>query len=195
MIIVFILLLNKHDLTQKKDIIEPESIELQELENVQDPTFKIQDIAIEETTSSDQKIIQSNKIPFVGRDFGITFIEGIGNMHAEKLFQENITKTSELLRACSTIRGLTNISNITGISSKLLSKWMIRADLLRVQGINNEYSELLEKEGIKSVDELSQMNARELHLHLLEHSHQDSQKPPTIAMINRWIRLAKSLST
>ncbi|MHA2347537.1 MAG: DUF4332 domain-containing protein [Candidatus Hodarchaeales archaeon] len=194
MLIVFILLLGKHELTQE-DIIEPENIDSPKFEEINDLTPKIHNNAIEETALSDLKKIQSKQTPFVGRDFDITFVEGIGSMNAEKLFQENISKTSDLLKACSTTMGLTNISNNTGISSKLLFKWKIRSDLLRVQGINNEYSELLEKEGLESVDELSQIKPKELYLQLLEHSDKSTQKPPSIAMIKRWIRIAKDLST
>ena len=85
---------------------------------------------VKETTDRGSKIID---------------IEGIGPVYAEKLNSINIYTTSDLLEAGATPLGRKELAEKTGISGKLILKWVNMADLFRIKGVGEEYSELLRR--------------------------------------------------
>ena len=50
----------------------------------------------------------------------------------------------------------------TGISGKLILEWVNHVDLMRINGVGSEYSDLLEAAGVDSPSELAQRNAANL---------------------------------
>ena len=54
------------------------------------------------------------------------------------------------------------IAGATGISGKLILEWVNHADLMRIDGVGSEYSDLLEAAGVDSPSELAQRNAANL---------------------------------
>jgi predicted flap endonuclease-1-like 5' DNA nuclease len=72
-------------------------------------------------------------------------IEGIGPVYAEKLLSVGIKTTSDLLDQGKDRKGRELLVQKTGISHVLVLKWVNMADLMRIKGIGEEYSELLEK--------------------------------------------------
>jgi predicted flap endonuclease-1-like 5' DNA nuclease len=127
----------------------------------------------------------------IGKDVKIELVEGIGPKYAKKLKSISISRTSHLLEAGSTPYGIKKINEATGIYSKLINKWVTRADLLRIQGVDNEYSGLLEEAGVYTVNELAEKDSRELYELLLKIT--NPRRSPSVEMINRWIRIAKEL--
>jgi len=72
------------------------------------------------------------------------------------LREAGVTNVDELLENGSTVKGHKEIVDQTGISEKLLLRWVNMADLYRIRGIGKEYSELLEAAGVDTVPELAQ---------------------------------------
>jgi len=122
-------------------------------------------------------------------------IEGIGPHYAAKLRASGIRSVEALLRAGQTPQGRRELEENTGIGHEYILDWINRADLMRVRGIGEEYSDLLEKAGVDSLPELAQRNADNLHEKLLEVNAQKRlvRRPPTRQMVARWITEAKSL--
>ena len=95
-------------------------------------------------------------------------IEGIGATYAEKLKNCGVATQQQLLEKGATPGGRTALIKESGISSKLILKWINRADLARIKGIGGEYADLLECAGIDTVPELAQRSAANLHQKLKE---------------------------
>ena len=80
--------------------------------------------------------------------YKIDQIEGIGEVYAEKLIAAGIATTDDLLEKCAAAKGRIAIAEETGISRKLILKWTNHADLMRINGIAGQFSELLEAAGV-----------------------------------------------
>ena len=122
-------------------------------------------------------------------------IEGIGSKYAEKLAAVGVTTTDSLLEAGKTPKGRRELAEKTAVSSKLILKWVNLADLFRIKGIGNEYSDLLESAGVDTVPELAQRNAVNLHAKMIEVNTSKNlvRRIPSQAEIEQWIVQAKEL--
>ena len=95
-------------------------------------------------------------------------IEGVGEVYARKLQEAGITTSEELLQQGATPAGWKELVQKTGIGDRLILKWVNRADLFRVKGIGEQYSDLLAAAGVETVLELAQRRADHLHQKLVE---------------------------
>ena len=122
-------------------------------------------------------------------------IEGIGPTYAKKLMEAGIKMTDDLLEAGSTPKGREELAEKTGISSKLILEWVNLSDLLRIKGVGEEYSDLLEEAGVDTVVELSRRNPENLHAKIVEINKEKKlvRKPPTLDDVRGWIEQAKKL--
>lgn len=122
-------------------------------------------------------------------------IEGIGAKYAEMLKKAGIENQEDLLHVCSNRRGRLNLADQTGISHKLILKWTNQADLARVNGISEEYAELLEKTGVDSIPELAQRNPEHLYTALQEENehHHLVRRMPSLPQVETWVEEAKKL--
>ncbi|MCG7959029.1 MAG: DUF4332 domain-containing protein, partial [Candidatus Thiodiazotropha taylori] len=75
-------------------------------------------------------------------------IEGIGATYASKLEAADIKSLEALLEQGSTKKGRKALEDSSGISGKLILRWVNMADLFRVKGIGEQYSVLLEAAGV-----------------------------------------------
>ena len=89
-------------------------------------------------------------------------IDGIGATQAAKLAEAGVTTTDDLLQWGANKAGRDSLETTTGISGKLILEWVNHADLMRIDGVGSEYSDLLEAAGVDSPSELAQRNAANL---------------------------------
>jgi predicted flap endonuclease-1-like 5' DNA nuclease len=94
--------------------------------------------------------------------YPITDIEGIGPVVAERLKQLRIRTTARLLEAAKNPRGRKSLAAQTGVEPGRILKWANMADMMRIKGIGEEYSELLEAAGVDTVRELKHRNPKNL---------------------------------
>jgi len=122
-------------------------------------------------------------------------IEGIGPTYAKKLVATGIKTTEDLLDAGATANGRKELSEKTGISETLILEWVNLADLMRIKGVGEEYSDLLEEAGVDTVAELAQRNPDNLCAKIMEIN--DAKKlvrrPPTLEDVKSWVAQAKAL--
>lgn len=125
----------------------------------------------------------------------IDAIEGIGHAHATKLRKARIRTTEALLKAGATRTGRKNVADATGLSEQLVLSWVNRADLMRVKGVGEEYSDLLESAGVDTVRELRRRNAANLLVTMIEVNSKKRlvRRLPTQAMVEHWVDHAKEL--
>ena len=122
-------------------------------------------------------------------------IEGIGPTYAKKLVAAGIKITDELLDAGATANGREELSEKTGISETLILEWVNLSDLMRIMGVGEEYSDLLEEAGVDTVVELAQRNPDNLCAKILEINEDKKlvRRPPTLENVKSWVEQAKKL--
>lgn len=122
-------------------------------------------------------------------------VEGIGEVFDAKLEAAGVHSIEQLLQMGATRKGREDLSESSGVSEKLILKWVNRADLARIKGIGSEYADLLEVAGVDSVPELAQRNAEHLIAKLTEvnTAKKLTRRLPTASEVADWVEQAKKL--
>lgn len=154
------------------------------------------DLAHVENLLEDEKNVTS--VPekmSVAAPKGLKYIEGIGDVYRDKLRQAGITNVDELLEKGSTVQGRKEIVNTTGVSDKLLLRWVNMADLYRIHGIGQEYAELLEAAGVDTVPELAQRVPANLleKMTVANAEKKLVRRLPDLSLVASWVEQAKNL--
>jgi predicted flap endonuclease-1-like 5' DNA nuclease len=125
----------------------------------------------------------------------LTTVEGIGEVYSQRLTEAGIQTVEELLEKGTSPAGRKELAEKTGISAKLILKWVNRADLFRIKGVSEEYADLLEIAGVDTVPELAQRNAENLYQRLAEANQEKKlvRRLPSQATVSDWIEQAKGL--
>ena len=126
---------------------------------------------------------------------GLIDIEGVGPVYAEALAGRGLRTASDLLQAGANPKGREDLAVATGISKKLILRWVNQADLFRIKGVGEQYADLLEAAGVDTVPELAQRRADNLTRKMNE-VNEDKQlvrRTPTEAQVAAWIETAKGL--
>lgn len=127
--------------------------------------------------------------------YDIKQIEGIGATYGERLAHMGIQTVNDLLDKAGTKSGRHNLAEKTGIPESLILTWVNHADLMRIDGVAGQYSELLEAAGVDSVIELAHRKADNLHAKLLDVNKQFglTGKVPSAEHLSHMIEQAKKL--
>jgi len=122
-------------------------------------------------------------------------IEGIGPVYSEKLSEHGINYVDELLDVGATRNSREELAEATDISPKLILEWVNLADLFRIKGVGEEWSDLLEEAGVDTVMELAQRNSVNLHSALVDINEAKNlvRRTPTLEQVEDWVEQAKSL--
>ena len=122
-------------------------------------------------------------------------VEGIGKTYAQKLKEVKIATTETLLEKGATPQGRKQIAEATGISEKLILEWVNLADLFRIKGVGEEYSDLLEEAGVDTVPELAQRKPANLHAKMVEVNETKKlvRQLPSEQQVASWVDQAKAL--
>lgn len=122
-------------------------------------------------------------------------IEGIGPAYAEKLAAVGLKTTEALLEAGGAKKGRVDLAAATGISESLILRWVNMADLFRIKGVGEQYSDLLEAAGVDTVAELAQRKAENLQAKMAEVNAEKNlvRRVPTLAEVSSWVEQAKAL--
>jgi len=125
----------------------------------------------------------------------ILSVEGIGPVNASKLQATGIRTTGSLLKIGATKKGRKELALASSISESKILAWVNKADLMRVKGVGEEYSDLLEVTGVDTVKELRNRNAGNLHKAILDINSTKKlvRRPPSLSEVENWVQHAKSL--
>ncbi|NLC64841.1 MAG: DUF4332 domain-containing protein [Erysipelothrix sp.] len=125
----------------------------------------------------------------------LDIVEGIGDVYAQKLMDAGINNTDELLEICKTPAGRKRVADETGISNDLILTWTNHIDLFRINGVREQFAELLEAAGVDTVPELARRNATNLHEKMVEVNEAEklSGRIPSVNQLTDWIEQAKKL--
>lgn len=127
--------------------------------------------------------------------YKIIDIEGIGNVNAKKLVEAGINTVDDLLQKAKNPAGRKTLEETTGISGKSILKWANHADLMRINGVGPQFSELLEAAGVDTVKELKHRVAENLQQKLEEINNKKNlvNRVPSVSEVQRMIDQAKEL--
>ena len=122
-------------------------------------------------------------------------IEGIGKTFAEKLNAVGIKTTEGLLEACYSRKARAEMAERTGISEKLILEWVNLADLFRVKGVGEQFSDLLEEAGVDTVVELVQRNPESLYTKIVQVNGEKNlvNRVPHLSEVQSWVEQARTM--
>lgn len=122
-------------------------------------------------------------------------VEGIGPAFAKRLREAGIRSLWDLLKKGLTRKGRKEIAELVRASPKQVLAWVNRADLFRVRGIGEEYSDLLEKAGVDTVPELANRQPANLYVALgqVNTAKKLVRRMPTESQVKAWVKNAKTL--
>ena len=125
----------------------------------------------------------------------LSIVEGIGTMYEKKLNDVGIHNTDDYLNACKTPKGRKELADKSGISSSLILSWANHIDLFRINGVREQFADLLEASGVDTVPELAQRNAENLHEKMLQVNEEKNLtgRVPSVTQISDWVDQAKKL--
>jgi predicted flap endonuclease-1-like 5' DNA nuclease len=125
----------------------------------------------------------------------LSTIEGIGEKYAATLKSAGVGSVEALLENGKTPKGRKDLAATTGISEKLILEWVNHADLFRIKGISEEYSDLLEEAGVDTVVELAQRNPANLLEKMTEVNTKKNlvRRLPVLSQVESWVSQAKDL--
>jgi len=125
----------------------------------------------------------------------LEYVEGIGETYADKLRAAGVTTTDKLLEMGSTPKGREEIAEKAGIPEKLILEWVNAVDLFRINGVGQEYADLLEEAGVDTVPELAQRKPENLSAKMMEVTTAKKlvRAMPTEAQVADWVAQAKQL--
>lgn len=128
------------------------------------------------------------------RPSSLAQIEGMTEDYITRLRTSGVPSLRSLYRACVSKANRAKIVQATGISEKLILKWINLADLTRIRGITLEYAQLLHSLGIGTIQELSKV-APEILYYYLERNYKvkNIAKLPPRLQIYSWVLQARQL--
>lgn len=122
-------------------------------------------------------------------------IEGIGPVFMDKLKAAGIASVEMLLKEGASPAGRKTIEEQSGIDHSKVLEWVNHADLFRVKGVGEEYSDLLEEAGVDTVVELAQRKPENLLAKMAEINEQKKlvRRLPVLSQVESWVAQAKEL--
>jgi len=131
-----------------------------------------------------------------GVERDVEIIEGVGPVCGGMLKNTGIKTVSDLLSAGAKESGRRHLASEIGVSYLTLLKWVYRADLLRVKGVDGKYSALLESAGVNTVTDLATRNSLYLSQTLRVANKERKlvkRRFPSSEIIEAWVNEAKKL--
>lgn len=122
-------------------------------------------------------------------------VEGVGRVYAGRLRDAGITSVAALFAAASTDYRRRRLADELRISRKLILRWVNHADLMRLDGVDAQFAELLEAAGVDSPTELRHRVPAHLTARMAEVDAEKHIAPevPDEATVAAWIEAAKAL--
>jgi predicted flap endonuclease-1-like 5' DNA nuclease len=122
-------------------------------------------------------------------------IEGIGPVYAEKLQEVGVQTVEALLKRGATPQGRQELAEVTDLGNTRILEWVNHADLFRIKGVGEEYSDLLEEAGVDTVPELAQRNPENLFAKMKEVNAEKElvRRVPPLSAVQSWVEQAKQL--
>lgn len=128
--------------------------------------------------------------------YSIKDLKDVSAVAAQKLSELGVSTTEQLLEKAGGSAGRAKIAEEIGASASQVLTWVNEADLMRIPGIAEGFSQLLEAAGVDTVRELATRNAQNLTAKIAEVNGQLNLtgRVPTQEQVSAWIEAAKALA-
>ncbi len=128
-------------------------------------------------------------------NYKIEEIEGIGPVLGEKLRGAGVNNTDKMLENAKTKKQRTALAEASGISEAQILKFANMADLFRITGVGQEFSQLLEAAGVDTVPELATRKPENLTTKMEEVNAAKNltRRTPSLKEVEKWVAEAKEL--
>jgi predicted flap endonuclease-1-like 5' DNA nuclease len=122
-------------------------------------------------------------------------IEGIGPKYAAMLAEGGVRTTEQLLEAGDTATKRMRLADETHLGQDQILGWVHQADLCRINGIGEEFAELLVRAGVVTVPKLAYRSASSLYADLAAYNeaHHVVRRLPAETELEKMILQAKKL--
>jgi predicted flap endonuclease-1-like 5' DNA nuclease len=123
-------------------------------------------------------------------------VEGIGPKYAEKLRKAGVRTTHALLKKGATRKGRKDLAMAAGIDETYILEWVNLADLFRIKGVGEEFSDLLEEAGVDTVKELRNRVGPNLYAKMMQVNAAKKlvRRMPSEKQVSGWVNQAKRLA-
>lgn len=127
--------------------------------------------------------------------YPIIDLEGIGPKYTKMLKKVGITQTKHLLNRGASKKGRKDLAKESGLKETQILKWTNMADLMRVRGVGEEYSELLEVAGVDTIKELRNRKPENLYDAMAAKNAKKKlvRQLPGPKQVKNWVQHAKRL--
>jgi len=132
-----------------------------------------------------------------GDGYDIETLEGIGPQTGNQFRSIGVSTVGDYLRHLHTAEQREDAAERLEIRVKPLHGWASMADLLRVRGVNHQYSELLQESGVLTIGQLASSDSAALTSKMAEVNVAGKQKiapeVPTSSEVASWVREAGTM--
>ncbi len=133
--------------------------------------------------------------PIVISSYPIEEIEGIGPGYAKQLSKLSITTTKDMLDKVSSVEGVESVATSMSKQSWVIRSWASMSDLMRVEGVDGQFAELIEFSGVHSVQALGQQDAKTFTQEMMDVNDKEHRvkEAPDSRRVHQWITSAKTM--
>jgi predicted flap endonuclease-1-like 5' DNA nuclease len=129
--------------------------------------------------------------------YPINQIGGMDAPMAQKLKTMRIRTTARLLEVAKSPKGRKQLAQKTGIPARLILGWANKADLMRIKGIGDEYTALLQAVGVGTMRKLRAGKPAQLARKIAKANGGPTAKivrvVPSEKSIEKWVSRAKEM--
>ncbi|NBD17860.1 MAG: DUF4332 domain-containing protein [Cyanobacteria bacterium] len=132
-----------------------------------------------------------------GKSWPIANLPRLDESTRSRLEALGIHTTQDLLQKAQTAVEKSAIAQQLQLKPQQINKWLIMADLARVESVGCEYCGLLLHAGIASISQLSQMHPQKLHRQILRLQVSLFKRKdccPPVETVQKWIIDARQLA-
>ena len=154
-----------------------------------------EDETVEDETAKTASKDASNS-NYTDASYEIEEIEGIGKGYGKQLSKIGIRTTADLLKKYQADSSLSSVVGAMKQEKWVVQSWVSMADLLRIDGVDGQFAELLYFSGIHSVQQLALFNPSNL-ARKMERTNEEQHRvktTPNVSTVIKWISLAKTLN-
>ena len=128
-------------------------------------------------------------------NYKVEKIEGVGPKYAAMLLKAGVTNTKQLLDKAGTRKARKELATTCGVEETLILKWANMCDLMRIKGVGEEFSELLEVAGVDTVKELAKRRPDNLRQAMIDANTKRKlvRQLPSVAQLENWVKQAKEM--
>ena len=189
---------NNHSQEAEIAALKSQLVTVQNQNTAEITTLKAELVATRTQHETELSTLKSQQLtaPQAPIESDLIRIQGVGKNYFEKMRSIGVPTQAELIRQGNTKKGREELAAKSGLDERLILIWVNHVDLIRINGVDEQFAELLEVAGVDTVPELATRNADNLHAKLVEVNNAERKialTTPSLLEVQSWIGHAKTL--